>query len=163
MPNNCNSISKIIFVCCVVFLSACSSLPQSTISEKRYIGKFNLSQNNQVSSFIVLINVFPNDFIIQVSRPILGNLIKIKFNQNDGVIYDQEIDEVYSTLFSIFNKKEYFYFFNSCFYDLNAYEKEFKINKDKTEWKCEYDGLNSLSMYFVTKDNLSLSGVLKSE
>ena len=68
----------------MVILSACSSISQSTNLEKSYIGKLNLSQNNLVSKFIIRINVFSEDTIIQVSKPILGNLIKIKFNQNSA-------------------------------------------------------------------------------
>ena len=81
MPNSCNSMTKIILACCVVLLSACSSISQSTNPGKSYIGKLKLSQNNLVSNFIVRIDVFPEDIIIQVSKPILGNLIKIKFNK----------------------------------------------------------------------------------
>ena len=76
----------------MVILSACSSISQSTNLEKSYIGKLNLSQNNLVSKFIIRINVFSEDTIIQVSKPILGNLIKIKFNQKDGITTNQELD-----------------------------------------------------------------------
>ena len=75
----------------MVLLSSCSSISQLTNPEKSYIGKFNLSQNNLVSNFIVKINVFSEHIIIQVSKPILGNLLKIKFSQNNGIIIDQKI------------------------------------------------------------------------
>ena len=89
----------------MVILSACSSISQSTNLEKSYIGKLNLSQNNLVSKFIIRINVFSEDTIIQVSKPILGNLIKIKFNQNDGITTNQELDNSSLTLFNNFNNK----------------------------------------------------------
>ena len=98
----------------MVLLSACSSITQSTNPGKSYIGNLKLSQNNLISNFIVRINVFPEDTIIQVSKPILGNLIKIKFNQNDGITTNQELDNSSLTLFNNFNNKEYSYFFNSC-------------------------------------------------
>ena len=147
----------------VVFLSACSLISQSTILEKSYIGKFNLSQNNLVSNFIVRINVFSEDVIIQASRPILGNLLKIKFNQNQGISIDQEIDNSYLTLFNNFNKKEYAYFFNSCFNSLNTDENVFKINKNDIELKCEYRGQDTFSVFFVNNDIFSVNGILKSE
>ncbi len=147
----------------VVFLSACSSISQSTILEESYIGKFNLSQNNLVSNFIVRINVFSEDVIIQASRPILGNLLKIKFNQNQGISIDQEIDNSYLTLFNNFNKKEYAYFFNSCFNSLNTDENVFKINKNNIELKCEYKGQDTFSVFFVNNDIFSVNGILKSE
>ena len=147
----------------MVLLSSCSSISQLTYPEKSYIGKFNLSQNNQVSNFIVRINVFPEDTIIQVSKPILGNLIKIKFNQNDGITTNQVLDNSFLTLFNNFNKKEYAYFFNSCFNNLNTDKNVFKINKNNIELKCEYKGLDTLSVFFVNDDIFSINGILKRE
>jgi len=150
-------------VCCVVFLTACSSLSQSTISEERYIGKFIFTENNQVSSFIVRINVFPKEIIIQVSKPILGNLIKIKFNQKDGMTFDKEIDGMYLSLFNSFNTKEYFYFFNSCFHHLNADKNVYKISRNNFELKCHYQGLHTFSLHFVTEEGLLLNGAVERE
>ena len=147
----------------MVILSACSSISQSTNLEKSYIGKLNLSQNNLVSKFIIRINVFSEDTIIQVSKPILGNLIKIKFNQNDGITTNQELDSSILTLFNNFNKKEYAYFFNSCFNNLNTDKNVFKINKNNIELKCEYMGLDTLSIFFVNDDIFSINGILKRE
>ena len=147
----------------MVILSACSSISQSTNLEKSYIGKLNLSQNNLVSKFIIRINVFSEDTIIQVSKPILGNLIKIKFNQNDGITTNQELDSSILTLFNNFNKKEYAYFFNSCFNDLNTDKNVYKINKNNIELKCEYKGLDTLSIFFVNDDIFSINGILKRE
>ena len=147
----------------MVILSACSSISQSTNLEKSYIGKLNLSQNNLVSKFIIRINVFSEDTIIQVSKPILGNLIKIKFNQNDGITTNQELDSSILTLFNNFNKKEYAYFFNSCFNDLNTDKNVYKINKNNIELKCEYKGLDTLSVFFINDDIFSINGILKRE
>ncbi len=150
-------------MCCVVFLTACSSLSQSTISEKRYIGKFIFTENNQASRFIVRINVFPKEIIIQVSKPILGNLIKIKFNQKDGMAFDKEIDGMYLSIFNSLNTKEYFYFFNSCFHHLNADKNVYKISRNNFELKCHYQGLNTFSLHFVTEEGLLLNGALERE
>ena len=163
MPNSCNSITKIILMYSVVLLSACSSISQSTILEKSYIGKLNLSQNNLVSIFIVRINVFTEEVIIQASKPILGNLLKIKFNQNHGISIDQDIDNNYLTLFNNFNTKEYTYFFNSCFNSLSADKNVFKINKNNIELKCEYRGPDTFSVFFFNNGIFSVNGILKSE
>jgi len=147
----------------VVILSACSSISQSTNLEKSYIGKLNLSQNNLVSNFIIRINIFSEDTIIQVSKPILGNLIKIKFNQNDGITINQALNESSLALLNNFNKKEYSNFFNSCFNYLNTNKNEFKINKNKIELKCEYKGLDTFSVFFVNSDVFLVNGILKRE
>tara|TARA_Y100000766_G_scaffold117161_1_gene100681 strand:- start:67 stop:537 length:471 start_codon:yes stop_codon:yes gene_type:complete len=156
-------MKKIILLYCVVLLSACSSISQSTNQGKSYIGKLKLSQNNLVSNFIIRINVFPENTIIQVSRPILGNLIKIKFNQNEGITTNQELDRSSLALFNNFNNKEYSYFFNSCFNYLNPNKNAFKINKNNIELKCEYQGLETFSVFFVNNDVFSIHGILKRE
>ncbi len=147
----------------MVFLTACSSLSQSNISEKRYIGKFIFTENNKASRFIVRVDVFSKEIIIQVSRPILGNLIKIKFNQKDGMLIDKKIDEMYLSLFNSFNTKEYFYFFNSCFHYLNADKNVYKISRNNFELKCNYQGLNTFSLHFITEEGLLLNGALERE
>ena len=147
----------------MVLLSSCSSISQLTYPEKSYIGKFNLSQNNLVSNFIVKINVFSEHIIIQVSKPILGNLLKIKFSQNNGIIIDQKIDSSYLTLLDNFNKNEYSYFFNSCFNYLDIDKNEFKITKNYIELKCEYEGPETFSIFFIDNDTFSINGILKHE
>ncbi len=148
---------------CVIHLSACSSISQPNTPEKSYIGKLNLSQNNLVSNFMIRVNIYSEDTIIQVSKPILGNLLKIKFNKNQGIAIDQEIDDNFLTLLSNFNKKEYSYFFNSCFNYLNIDQNIFKITKNKIELKCEYRGPNTFSVFFVNNDIFSINGIFKSE
>ena len=147
----------------MVLLSSCSSISQLTNPEKSYIGKLNLSQNNLVSNFIVKINVFSEHIIIQVSKPILGNLLKIKFSQNNGIIIDQEIDSSYLTLLNNFDKNEYSYFFNSCFNHLDINKNEFKITKNYIELKCEYEGPETFSIFFIDNDIFSINGILKRE
>ena len=163
MPNSCNSMTKIILACCVVLLNACSSISQSTNPGKSYIGKFQLTQNNLISNFIVRVNVFPEDTIIQVSKPLLGNLIKIKFNQNDGITSNQGLDNSSLILFNNFNNKEYSYFFNSCLNYLNADKNVFKINKNDIELKCKYKELDTFSVIFVNDNIFSINGILKRE
>ncbi len=148
---------------CVIHLSACSSISQPNTPEKSYIGKLNLSQNNLVSNFMIRVNIYSEDTIIQVSKPILGNLLKIKFNKNQGIAIDQEIDDNFLALLSNFNKKEYSYFFNSCFNYLNIDQNIFKITKNKIELKCEYRGPNTFSVFFVNNDIFSINGIFKSE
>ena len=146
-----------------MLLNACSSISQSTNPGKSYIGKFQLTQNNLISNFIVRVNVFPEDTIIQVSKPLLGNLIKIKFNQNDGITSNQGLDNSSLILFNNFNNKEYSYFFNSCLNYLNADKNVFKINKNDIELKCKYKGLDTFSVIFVNDNIFSINGILKRE
>ena len=88
----------------MIFLTACSSLSTSTFSEKKYVGKLSLSQNNKVSNFTVRIVVFYEDLIIQVSKPFLGNLIKIKFNPYEGFSSYSETINLDLSVFKNVNK-----------------------------------------------------------
>ena len=147
----------------MVLLSACSSLFHSTNLEKSYIGRLSVSQNNLVSNFNIRVNMFSKDTIIQVSKPILGNLLEIKFNENDGITSNQELDNSSLILFDNFSKEEYTYFFNSCFNYLNADKNVFKINRKGIELRCEYRGQDTFSVFFVNDDIFLVNGILKRE
>ena len=147
----------------MVFLTACSSLSQSNISEKSYIGKFIYTENNEVSRLIVRIDAFSKDIIIQVSKPIFGNLIKIKFNQKNGMVFDKEFDEMNLSLLNSFNTKQYFNFLNSCIHHLNADKNLYKISRDNFELKCHYQDLDTFSLYFITEEGLLLNGAFERE
>ena len=58
--------------------------------------------------------VFYEEIIIQVSKPFLGNLIKIKFNPYEGFSSYSETINLDLSVFKNTNKKEYANFFNSC-------------------------------------------------
>ena len=73
------------------------------------------------------------------------------------------IDNSFLILLDNFNKKEYSYFFNSCFDYLNTDKNVFKIYKNNIELKCEYRGQDTFSVFFVNNDIFSVNGILKSE
>ena len=160
MPNSCNSITKIILICSLIFLGSCTSISQSTVSEKRFVGKFNFTQNKTSSNFTVRIKVFPENVIIQIGKPLLGNLMKIKFNHSMGLSFDPKIDDRYLSLIRNFNNQEYLYFFNSCFNNLKLSQNIFILNKHGVELKCEYRNKNAFSVYFRSGEELYISGAI---
>lgn len=163
MPNNCNSITKIILICCWVFLAACSSISPSISSEKSYIGKFYFSQNKQNSNFIIRIKTFPDEIIIQVSKPLLGNLMNIRLNHTHGFTYFPEKNEFFQLLFQYYSEKEYFNFLSSCFYNLNSRQNVFSIKKNKVELRCELKKENDIEFYIASINDFVINGVLKNE
>ena len=62
-----------------------------------------------------------------------------------------------------FNKNEYSYFFNSCFNYLDIDKNEFKIAKNYIELKCEYEGPETFSIFFINNNIFSINGILKRE
>jgi hypothetical protein len=163
MPNSCNSITKIISIYFLVFLASCSSISQSTFSEKRFEGKLNLTQNKTSSNFIVKIKVFPEEVIIQIGKPLFGNLMKIKFNASIGLSFDPKIDDQYLAFYQNYNTQDYLYFFDTCFNNLNPNQNIFILNKNRVELKCEYKNKKSFSIFFRSGDELYINGTLKRE
>lgn len=163
MPNSCNSITKIISIYFLVFLASCSSISQSTFSEKRFVGKFYFTQTKTSSNFNVSIKVLPENVIIQIAKPLFGNLMKIRINNSAGLSFNPKIDNQYLSLIKNFNKQDYLYFFNSCFNNLSQAKKIFFLNKYKIELECEYKNKNSFSFNFRSDGDLSIKGVLNRE
>ena len=147
----------------MVLLTACSSLSPSNYSEKRYVGKLSLSQNSEESIFTVRIIVFYEDIIIQVSKPLLGNLIKIKFNTFKGFSFDTKTNDLDISVFQNADKKEYANFFNSCFDVLSPSQNLFILDKNDFQFRCEFEKINVFSFSFKDSNDLFINGVLKRE
>ena len=147
----------------MIFLTACSSLSTSTFSEKKYVGKLSLSQNNKVSNFTVRIVVFYEDLIIQVSKPFLGNLLKIKFNPYEGFSSYSETINLDLSLFKNANNKEYANFFYSCFDILSPSQNLFILDKNDFQLRCEFEEVNVFSFSFKAFNDLTINGALKRE
>ena len=145
----------------MVFLTACSLISPSTFSEKKYVGKLSFSQNNKVSNFTVRMVVFYEDVIIQVSKPFLGNLIKIKFNPYEGFSSYSETINLDLSVFKNANKKEYASFFYSCLDILSPSQNLFILDKNGFQLKCEFEEMNVFSFSFKDSNDLSINGDLK--
>ena len=161
MPNSCNSISKLISILFLVSLGSCSSISYSTFSEKVFIGKLSLTNTKDHSNFNVKVKAFPKDVIIQIGKPLFGNLLKIQFNNSTGLSFDPKIDNRYLSLLKKFKKKDYIKFFNSCFNNFNIAEKVFILKKSDVELQCIHQDQDTLLVNFFYENEISFYGVLK--
>ena len=161
MPNSCNSISKLFSILFLVSLSSCSSISHSTFSEKVFLGKLSLTNTQNNSNFNVKVKAFPKDVIIQIGKPLFGNLLKIQFNNSTGLSFDPKIDNLYLSLFKKFKNEDYIKFFNSCFNNFNIAEKVFILKKSDVELQCIHQDQDTLLVNFFYGNEISFYGVLK--
>ena len=161
MPNSCNSISKLISILFLVSLSSCASISDSTFSEKVFIGKLSLTSPQKRSNFNIIVKAFPENVIIQIGKPLFGNLLKIKFNYLSGLSFNQKIDDHYLSLLNGIKNIDYIQFLNSCFDNFNINEKVFILEKDDVKFKCFHQDKNTLLINFFYGNQINFNGVLK--
>ena len=161
MPNSCNSISKLISILFLVSLGSCSSISHSTFSEKVFAGKLFFANTQDLSNYNIRVKAFPENVIIQIGKPLFGNLLKIQFNHSAGLSFDPRIDNQYISLLRGFENKDYVKFFNSCFSKTNVTKKMFILKKHDVEFKCIHQDQDTLLVHFFYGNEIRVSGVLK--
>ena len=161
MPNSCNSISKLISILFLVSLGSCSSISHSTFSEKVFVGKLSFTSTQDHSNFNVRVKVFPENVIIQIGKPLFGNLLKIQFNHSTGLSFNPSIDDQYLALLKKFKKEDYIKFFNSCLNSFNITEKVFILKKYDVEFKCIHQDQDTLLVNFFYGNEINFNGMIK--
>ena len=161
MPNSCNSISKLISILFLVFLGSCTSISDSAFTEKVFMGKLSLTGPQNRSNFNIEVKAFPENVIIQIGKPLFGNLLKIQFNYSSGLSFNQKIDNQYLSSLKEFKNKDYRKFLNLCFNDFNINEKVFILKKDNVGFECIHHDKNTLLINFFYGNEINFDGVLK--
>ena len=161
MPNSCNSISKLISILFLVSLGSCTSISDSTFSEKVFMGKLSLTSPQNRSNFNIKVKAFPENVIIQIGKPLFGNLLKIQFNYSSGLSFNQKIDNRYLAALNEFKNKDYRKFLYSCFNDFNINEKVFILKKNNIGFECIHNDKDTLLINFFYGNEINFDGVLK--
>jgi hypothetical protein len=161
MPKSCNSISKIISISFVVFLSSCASISQLTFSEQLFVGKLSFTDTKSQSSFKVSVQAFSEKTIIQIDKPLFGNLLKIEFDYLEGFSFNPRVDKRYLSLLRRFKKKDYINFFNKCFSNYHTAVKIFNLKKEDIELKCTFRNEDAVFVDFIFGNEININGVLK--
>ncbi|MDC0179978.1 hypothetical protein OAK21_00775 [Pseudomonadota bacterium] len=161
MPNSCNSISKLISILFLVYLGSCSSISHSTFSEKVFVGKLSSTNTQDLSNFNIRVKAFPENVIIQIGKPLFGNLLKIQFNYSTGLSFNPKIDNQYLSLLKKFKNEDYIKFFNSCLNNFKVTEKVFILKKHDVKFKCIHQDQDTLLVNFFYGNEINLNGVLK--
>ena len=163
MPNSCNSISKISLIFFLIFLGSCSSTSHSTFSENLYVGKFSFTNEINSYNFNIKIKTLPKNVIIQIGKPLFGNLLKIEFNYSGDFSFDPKIDAKYLDLLKNFDAKEYIYFFDSCFKSLEKNKRSFIVKKFNFKLKCNRQTTGGLLVHLIYGEEMIIKGILRSE
>ena len=161
MPNSCNSISKLISILFLVSLGSCSSISHSTFSEKVFVGKLSFTNTQDLSNFNIRVKAFPENVIIQIGKPLFGNLLKIQFNHSTGLSFNPKIDNQYLSLLKKFKNEDYIKFFNSCLNNFKVTEKVFILKKHDVKFKCIHKDQDTLLVNFFYGNEINLNGILK--
>ena len=161
MPNSCNSISKLFSILFLVSLSSCSSISHSTFSEKVFLGKLSFTNTQDKSNFNVRVKAFPENVIIQIGKPLFGNLLKIHFNHSTGLSFHPQVDNQYLSQLKTLKNYEYIELFNSCFHNFNINKKIFILKKFDLEIKCAHQEQDTLLVNIYYRDEININGILK--
>ena len=140
-------------------MGSCSSTSHSTFSENSYVGKFSLTNEINSSNFNIKIKAFPKNVIIQVGKPLFGNLLKIEFHSSGVFSFDPKIDDEYIVLLKKFDTKEYMSFFDACFKNFN--KKSIIVKNFDFELKCDHQNPDTLLVHLIYGEEMFIKGVLK--
>ena len=142
-------------------MGSCSSTSHSTFSENSYVGKFSLTNEINSSNFNIKIKAFPKNVIIQVGKPLFGNLLKIEFHSSGVFSFDPKIDNEYLVLLKKFNAKEYMYFFDACFKNLDKNKRSIIVKNFDFELKCDQQNPDTLLVHLIYGEEMFIKGVLR--
>ena len=142
-----------------MYLGSCSSTSHSTFSENLYLGKFSITNEINSSNFNIKIKAFPKNVIIQVGKPLFGNLLKIEFHSSGVFSFDPKIDDEYIVLLKKFDTKEYMSFFDACFKNFN--KKSIIVKNFDFELKCDHQNPDTLLVHLIYGEEIFIKGVLR--
>tara|TARA_B100001059_G_scaffold139408_1_gene139549 strand:- start:161 stop:544 length:384 start_codon:yes stop_codon:yes gene_type:complete len=125
------------------------------------MGKLSLTGPQNHSNFNIEVKAFPENVIIQIGKPLFGNLLKIQFNYSSGLSFNQKIDNRYLAALNEFKNKDYRKFLNSCFNDFNINEKVFILKKNNIGFECIHNDKDTLLINFFYGNEINFDGVLK--
>jgi hypothetical protein len=125
------------------------------------MGKLSLTGPQNGSNFNIEVKAFPENVIIQIGKPLFGNLLKIQFNYSSGLSFNQKIDNRYLSAMNEFKNKDYRKFLYSCFNDFNINEKVFVLKKNNIRFECIHNDKDTLLINFFYGNEINFDGVLK--
>jgi hypothetical protein len=125
------------------------------------MGKLSLTSPQNRSNFNIKVKAFPENVIIQIGKPLFGNLLKIQFNYSSGLSFNQKIDNRYLSSLKEFKNKDYRKFLNSCFNNFNINEKVFILKKSNIGFECIHNDKDTLLINFFYGNEINFDGVLK--
>jgi len=95
-------------------LVSCASINQSQFLEEKYIGKFTLTQNNKNSNFNIAIFPSSDAIIIQVNKPLLGNVLNVTIDKLEGITVVPKSSINIKELIESLDSAEHFNLISKC-------------------------------------------------
>ena len=157
MPKSCNSIlNKTYYVFFICLISSCAILED--INSSQFNGKVLVSQNNiELSTFNVNVKILKNETIIQIKKPLYGNVLKIKAIQGQKTImFPLKYNKILNL--SDYLNKNIEYFVKECFYNNNVLEINQQIDSHNFKINCKKDG-DKLNI-FIKYEEYDLKGFI---
>ena len=127
------------------------------INSSQFNGKVLVSQNNiELSTFNINVNILKNETIIQIKKPLYGNVLKIKAIQGQKTIMSPiKYNKILN--FSDYLDKNIEYFVKECFYN-NMLEVDQQIDNYNLMINCKKDG-DKLNI-FIKYEEYDLKGFI---
>ena len=128
------------------------------INSSQFNGKVLVSQNNvKLSTFNIYVNILKNGTIIQIKKPLYGNVLKIKAIQGQKTIMSPLKYNKILNLSDYLNKNIE-YFVKKCFYNNNMLEINQQIDSNNFKINCKKDG-DKLNI-FIKYEEYDLKGFI---
>jgi len=140
--------------------ASCASLNQQQSFEATYIGKFQLTQDNNSSIFNITISKSSEIIIIQVKKALLGNVAKITIEKSKPISVFPKQDYKYRNLLNEINSDTYFSFINRCLELKKVDNNIAEINNNNLNIACAFED-NFKSILIQSKDGYFVKGKLK--
>ncbi len=128
--------------------------------EATYIGKFQLTQDNNSSIFNITISKSSEMIIIQVKKSLLGNVAKITIEKSKPISVFPKPDYKYRNLLNELNSNQYFSFINRCLELQKVDNKIAEIINNNLNITCKFED-NFKSILIQSKDRYLVKGKLK--
>jgi len=135
-------------------------LNQQQSLEATYIGKFQLTQDNNSSIFNITISKSSEMIIIQVKKSLLGNVAKITIEKSKPISVFPKPDYKYRNLLNELNSNKYFSFINRCLELKKVDNKIVEIINNNLNITCKFED-NFKSILIQSKDRYLVKGKLK--
>jgi len=119
MPNNCSSIiKKISYVFFLFVIVSCASI-NNDYKTTPYTGKVLINQNNnELSSFNISLKIANDITIIQLKKPLYGNVLEIKIEDGKNLTFlPSELSEPFFVTKSI--NRNFKYWIRQCIFSNN--------------------------------------------
>lgn len=142
-------------------LVSCASLNKASFQDENYIGKFNLIQNNNNSNFSVVIFPLSEGIIIQVNKPLFGNVLNVNIDLKKGISINPESYKTQNTLARV-NHVTIYKTIMGC---LGSYKSNSEVkftNIDGIKMTCSRPQ-NQEVLFDIEVDNIYINGFLRTK